>query len=413
MNLELYDHQIDALKRMKNGCILNGGVGTGKSRTSLAYYYFKIAGGKLPVNGKGKYQEPIYPVPLYIITTARKRDTQDWEAEMLPFLLSTNEKTSVAHIKVVVDSWNNIKKYVEVQNAFFIFDEDRVCGNGTWVKAFLKVVKKNQWILLSASPGDSWSDYIPVFIANGFYKNRTQFARDHIVWNRYVKFPMVDKYVNTKVLNKHRDEVLVNMELQRKTVPHYEDVAVQYDSRKYKRIMKERWDPYDNCPIENISKLCYLLRRVCNSDPSRVEAVKQLVAAHPRTIIFYNFDYERDILVEVGKEMGIFTAQWNGHVHEPLPTGKKWIYICQYTSAAEGWNCTSTDTIIFYSLNYSYKTMLQSAGRINRLNTKYIDLYFYNVRSTSPIDSAIVRALKHKKKFNERRFINGFSTSTK
>lgn len=408
MNLELYSHQIDALSRMKNGCILNGAVGSGKSRTALAYYYTKIVKGSLQINGDGEFKEPSIAVPLYIITTAKKRDTKDWESEMAPFLLSSDQSRSINNIPVIVDSWNNIKKYASVENSFFIFDEDRVTGKGAWVKAFWKISKHNQWIILSGSPGDVWSDYMPVFVANGFYKNATDFAKCHIVWNRYVKYPMVDKYVNLKRLNWCKDQILIPMEFDRPTVSHEKDIIVSYDRNKYKSIMKDRWDPYDNCPIENISKLCYLLRKVCNTDDERINAVRMLMLQHDRCIIFYNFDYELAILEDCCKQINEPYTQWNGHKHEPILEGKHWAYLVQYTAGAEGWNCVKTDTMIFYSQNYSYKTMVQAAGRINRLNTKYKDLYYYHIRSNAPIDLAISRALRQKKKFNERKFVGNY-----
>lgn len=405
MNLELWPHQVKALDEMHNGCILNGDVGSGKSRTALAYYYLKVLDGKLRINGEGRKTNPKKITPLYIITTAKKRDTNDWESEMAPFLLSTDPDLSICHIKVVVDSWNNIKKYVGVKDSFFIFDEDRVTGKGAWVKAFYKIAKVNEWILLTGSPGDSWSDYIPVFVANGFYKNPTEFNRLHVVFNRYCTFPKIDKYVNTKRLERCKEKILVRMEDQRHTVAHSKTIIAKYDIKKYKSIMKDRWDPYTEEPIENISKLCYLLRRVCNEDSSRIEKVKEIVTKHDRVIIFYNFDYELEILHKIGDELKIPYTEWNGHKHESLLKGKRWLYLCQYTSAAEGWNCITTDTMVFYSLNYSYKTMIQAMGRINRMNTSYTDLYFYLIRSASPIDLAIMQALKKKKKFNERRFV--------
>ena len=405
MDLELYSHQLDALNRMKNGCILNGSVGSGKSRTALAYYYTKIANGSLRINGSGEFEDPKSIVPLYIITTAKKRDTNDWESEMAPFLLSTDISRSIKNIPVVVDSWNNIKKYVNVTDSFFILDEDRVTGTGAWVKAFWKIAKQNRWIILSGSPGDVWMDYMPVFVANGFYKNATDFKRCHVVYNRYVKYPLVDKYVNTKRLNWCRDQILIPMEFERKTIAHDISILVQYDNKQYKTLMKTRWDPYDNKPIENISKLCYLLRRVVNSDSSRVDAVRNILLEHDRAIIFYNYDYELEILIFIAENLCRKFAQWNGHKHEPLPTGDCWMYLVQYTAGAEGWNAITTDTMIFYSQNYSYKTMIQAAGRINRLNTPYTDLYYYHVRSAAPIDRAIKDALNRKEKFNERKFI--------
>ena len=399
--VSLFDYQLDAVNRMRNGCILCGGVGSGKSRTSLAYYY-KEQGGVL---GTKNYVRMKNPKDLYIITTARKRDTLEWEGELSYFLLSTNPKVNGYKNRVIVDSWNNIQKYKNVTDSFFIFDEQRVVGSGVWVKSFLKIAKSNDWILLSATPGDTWQDYIPVFIANGFYRNRTEFCNEHIIYSRFSKFPKIDRYINTGRLIRLRDRILVDMDFKRETVAHHEDIIVQYDIPKYKETMRNRWDPYNNEPITNASGLCYILRKIVNSDESRQIALMDILESRPKVIVFYNFDYELDILkgLHYGKDVQI--AEWNGHSHQPIPTSKSWVYLVQYTAGCEGWNCIKTDTIVFYSQNYSYKVMAQAAGRIDRLNTPYTDLYYYHLKSRSSIDLAISKALRDKKKFNETRWV--------
>ena len=401
----LYDYQLDAVKKMKNGCILNGGTGSGKSRTGLFYYFMK-QGGWIDENGYKPMNAKPRPQDLYIITTARKRDTLEWEEELSHFLMSTKENQEKRYgNKIIVDSWNNIKKYTDVEGAFFIFDEQRVVGYGTWTKSFLKISKHNNWILLSATPGDTWSDYIPVFIANGFYKNKTQFSREHIVYSRFSKYPKIDKYVNQSILMHYRNDILIDMDFHKDTVQHHEDVYASYDITEYKKIFRTRWNPYENRPIEQASQLCYILRRIVNEDESRKIALMEILEKVPKAIIFYNFDYELDILKNLYLP-DVEIAEWNGHKHQDIPKSDKWIYLVQYTAGAEGWNCTETDTIIFYSQNYSYKTMEQATGRIDRLNTPYKDLYYYHLKSRSGIDLAISQALKKKKNFNESKWLN-------
>ena len=404
MGIGLYDYQIDAVKRMKNGCILNGGVGSGKSRTALAYYYLRNGGDPASLCGDNYIPMDDPPKDLYIITTARKRDTLEWDGDMSPFLLSTHTDTNLYCNKVVVDSWNNITKYKEVTGAFFIFDEDRVTGSGVWVKSFLKIAKSNEWIILSATPGDTWQDYIPVFLANGFYKNKSEFIREHIVYSRFSKFPKVDRYLNTGRLIRLRNNILIDMDFHRDTIPHHEDVYVSYDISAYKDICRNRWNPWEDKPIENAAEFCYSLRKIVNTDEARQVALLQIIEKHPKAIIFYNFDYELDILKKLYYGEDFEIAEWNGHKHQEVPKGEKWVYLVQYTAGNEGWNCVRTDTIIFYSQNYSYKVMTQAAGRIDRLNTPYKDLYYYHIKSRSGIDLAISKALKNKKKFNERKF---------
>ena len=402
-SIELRDYQIKAVNKMRNGCILCGDVGSGKSRTSLAYY-FKEQGGKFD---KEDYVPMKNPKDLYIITTARKRDTLEWEGELTPFLMSTNPEASYyPNLKITVDSWNNIQKYRKVVGAFFIFDEQRVVGRGAWVKSFLDIARKNKWVLLSATPGDTWSDYIPVFVANGFYKNRTQFSDEHIVWSRFTKYPKIDRYLNEGRLIFFRNQILVEMEDVRHTVEHHEDVYVRYDQMAYKDAGRLRWNPYKNEPMANAAELCYVWRQIVNSDISRQISVLEIFEQHPKVIIFYNFDYELEILKNLYFGTGVEVAEWNGHKHDPIPNSNSWVYLVQYNAGAEGWNCITTDTIIFFSQNYSYKIMKQSAGRINRMNTPFKDLYYYHLKTRSGIDLAISRSLKAKKNFNESKYVS-------
>lgn len=400
----LYDFQMDAVKKGFNGCIFNGGTGTGKSRTGL-YFYFKEQGGWY----EGSDYTPMKnPKDLYIITPAVKRDKGEWITELNLFRMNPDPELNHYNNKIVIDSWNNIKKYVDVKDSFFIWDEDKICGGGAWTKAFLKIAKDNDWIILSASPGDTWLDYWSVFVANGFYKNKSEFIREHVVYSRYSKFPQVERYLGIQRLERLRNKILIDMSVQRHTKPHHEDVCCNYDIPFYKDVFKKRWDPYKNEPLKQASELCYVLRKIVNSDESRQVALLELLEVHPKAIIFYSYDYEREILMNLGYAEGTKIAEWTGHKHEPVPTGQKWVYLVNYASGAEGFNCISTDTIIFYSQTYSYKTLLQAIGRIDRLDTKFIDLYYYHLKSRSGIDLAISKALREKKKFNEQRWLDSW-----
>ena len=396
----LYDYQRDAVSKMRCGCVLNGGVGSGKSRTGL-YYYFQENGGSIVGDD---YTPMSNPVDLYIITTAMKRNKLEWEEELLPYRLSPNPELNYYDNRIVIDSWNNIKKYVDVKNAFFMFDESHVTGYGTWTKAFLKIVKNNEWIVLSATPGDSWIEFMPVFIANGFYKNKSEFISEHVIYSRFSKYPKIERYVNTGRLLRLKSQILIDMDFQRQTVRHHEDIYCSYDSAAYKQVTKMRWDPFKFEPITQASGLCSVLRRIVNSDPSRQVALLDILKKTPRAIVFYNFDYELEILLNLTYEEGVSVAQYNGHVHEPIPNTEKWVYLVQY-QGCEGWNAITTDTVIFYSQSYSYKQTEQASGRIDRVNTPFRDLYYYHLKSRSGIDLAISKALSQKKNFNEARWV--------
>lgn len=404
------DYQLDAIQRMHNGCILCGGVGSGKSLTSLGYFFLKVCEGTLewPSEPIKDYISVPSPTDLYIITTARKRDTKEWDSELLKFYISPDESTTVndGWLKVTIDSWNNIGKYADAKGAFFIFDEQRVVGYGAWVKAFLKIAKSNRWILLSATPGDTWMDYLPVFIANGYFRNKTEFNEKHVVYRRFAKYPQIERYLNQGKLLQYKRQILVNMDYKHDIASHRRIIEVEYDRKAYLSLMRTRWNAEKNQPFINSAELCYAARKVVNGDASRTREILYLISKHPKVIIFYNYDYELEILKKALRGKDIVYAEWNGHKHEPIPKCEQWAYLVQYRAGAEGWNCIETNTIIFYSLNYSYKTMIQAAGRTDRMNTPYNDLYYYTIKSGCPLDTAILRALAQKKNFNENRFFS-------
>lgn len=403
MGVELYPHQAKAVNEMGNGKVLVGGVGTGKTITSLMYFYVKVLGGLLGEPGSVKN-----PKDVYVFTTARKRDELDWQADAMKFGISTKPELSISGIKIVVESYNNIHKYADLKGAFVILDEQRMVGAGSWVKTFLKIVKQNEWIMLSATPGDKWEDYIPLFIANGFVKNRTEFKRNHIVYSSYSKFPKVERYLGVGKLIKWRNSLLVEMPYLRHTTRHLHSVAVDFNKEMMDQVSVKRWHPYEERPLRDVSELFAMMRRVAYSDLSRREKVIELLQSkHPRLIVFYNFDYELEILRTIAEDLPEWSvAEWNGHKHEQVPKGDKWLYLVQYVAGAEAWNCTDTDAICFYSQTYSYKNFEQAQGRIDRLNTPYKDLHYYILKGTSQIDQAVAKALKAKKSFNESDFGN-------
>lgn len=399
----LYPHQNKAVRKMFSGCILNGGTGTGKSRTAL-YWFFVKNGGYI---NKDVYR-PMNPNPpdLYIITTAKKKNDKEWEGELTPFLLYPDPKTHIVERygnKIIIDSWQCIKKYADVRNAVFIFDEDKLTGTGAWCKAFLKIAKYNEWVILSASPGDTWSDYETVFVANGFFRNRTEFRNEHLIYSKWTNYPSVTGYRNETRLIRLRDNILIDMDFDRHTIPIDIDIPVDYDRNLYRQVMKSRFDPYKEEPIQQAAGLCYVLRRVVNTDDSRQTKLLEIFEDNPRMIVFYSFDYELDILKNLYYGEDVAIAQYNGHSHDAIPNTERWVYLVNY-QACEGWNCIKTNCIVFYSQTYSYKTLLQAKGRIDRLNTPYEKLMYYHVKSKAPIDIAISQALAKKKRFNEKKF---------
>lgn len=381
--MELMPHQLEAIEHLGSGKVLWGNVGTGKSATVLAYYMKAEA-----------------PRHIYVITTAKKRDSLDWEREAAHFGVGDVDYATVAGI-LNVDSWNNLYKYVDVEDAFFVFDEQRLVGSGSWVRAFLKIAKKNRWVLLSATPGDTWMDYAPIFIANGFYKNITDFKRSHVLYEPFVKYPKIRGYLNEGRLEYLRNDMLVEMPFIKHTTRYLNYLPVGHDEASLKRLVKDRWNIYENKPVKDVAELWRLMRRLAYSDPSRLDTIRMLLKFHPKLVIFYNFDYELEILRTLSDEVTV--GEWNGHRKTPIPETERWVYLVQYVAGCEGWNCTDTDAMVLYSLTYSYKNFVQAPGRIDRLDTPFESLYFYIFVSNLKVDEKVKEALDGKRSFNVRK----------
>lgn len=398
--------QIQAVRQLQNGSILAGGVGSGKTLTSLAWYLTSVCNAASFKKGGSLAKKKVKGSPtLYVITTAKKRDSLEWEEEAARLGLSTDPDCSFTGSAIVVDSWNNIGKYSDREHAVFFFDEQRASGSGRWVKEFLKITRKNTWLLLSATPGDVWMDYLPVFMAHGFFRTRTEFMEDHVIFDRFAKYPKVKRYIGEAKLQRLRRSILVEMPVERHTTRERETVYCDYDRDLYKWVVKNRMDPWTEEPLRDAGGVCRILRKVVSDNDWRSEQAKRILSSNERVIVFYNYNYELDRILAVAESLGLPAAQWNGHRHDAIPAESRWVYICQYTSAAEGWNCTSTDTVLFWSLNYSWRVTEQCEGRIDRLNTPYSRLKYYFLESHSSIDEAVRRSLSSKKVFNERAFI--------
>lgn len=375
--IKLYPYQRKAVDRLHNGSVLCGKVGSGKSLTGLFYY-----------------MENHVDKPLYIITVAKKRNDREWHRDF-----------EALGIDGVVDSWNNIEKYTDVKDAFFIFDEQRAIGYGKWGMAFIHIARKNNWIMLTATPGDVWMDWMCIFIANNFYRNKTDFVDQHVEYNPYSKFPQIRRYHKTDKLERFRKYLAVPMQDFRTTKLNRKYINADFDKDLYQTVVKTRFNPYTEEPIMNASEFTQVLRRIINTSERRRIHAKQEIMTRDKVIVFYNYTYELDILKEICQELDRAYYQWNGQKHEAIPDAETWVYLVQYTAGAEGWNCITTDTILFYSLNYSYRIMEQSEGRINRVNTSFENLYYVYLKSPASIDDAIERSIRSKKKFNERNWV--------
>lgn len=391
-------HQRDAIRKISNGNVVVGATGSGKSLVGLVYYYTNILEGSVE-----PFRKPTKSVSLYIITTATKRDSLDWNSECAEFALSTNQEASVNGIKVVIDSWNNIKKYKDIRGGFFLFDEQKTTGYKRWSKIFIRIAKNNRWILITATPSDRWMDLLSVFIANGFYKNKRDFVNQHVTYNPYVKYPSITGYRNVNKLRILKKRIFVIIDYQSPSIIENKVISVDYDVDALTQIEKTEWNPFTDSPIINLSEFASVLRRSLNSHPSRINEAIRIRNTVKKLIVFYNFNFELEILKH--GYSGIKIGELNGHRHDALPVGSDWVYLVQYNSGNEAWECFTTNHMLFYSLNYSFRIMTQAKGRINRLTSGFNYMYYYYLVSNHWLDKGIQKALNKKRDFNNKEIL--------
>lgn len=408
--VELRDFQKDCVAQLRSGKVLAAGVGAGKSVMALYWYVSTQCRTRRSRNQVGELFRILKGSPdLVVITTAKKRDSGEWSEEFARFALKEGVNHGMGGVTVTVDSWNNIGKYVDAdRNTVFIFDEQRAIGHGAWSKAFVRIARSHPWIMLSATPADDWKDWCPVMVADGFYRNRTDFFRRHAIYSRYTTYPKITSWYDTHQLEVVRDRILVTCEVPRQTERHDIELGTGYNKTAVKTMMKERVDPETGEPFMNASQLCYAIRKVVNCDPSRMDMARDVFEDHGRVIVFYSLRAELELIHMAAGMAGISeVGAYNGSTHDEVPTGNRWVYAVQYNAGAEGWNCTTCNTILFWDLPYSYRQLEQAKGRIDRLNTPYRNLFYYSMTSNAKIDLAIKRALRLKKDFNAAAFMKG------
>ena len=381
--IKLLKYQEEAIQKLHSGSVLYGATGSGKSLTGLAYYMRCWS-----------------HLDLYIITTSKKRNAGEWEEEIA--------KLGCPPPKAI-DSWNRLKNYRMVSDAFFLFDEHKVGGHGKWAQSMITIAKKNKWILLTATPGDVWDDYASIFIANEFVKNKTTWNEDFCIFDRISKYPKIIGYQREDVLKNMRDAVLVPMEYQSEKVPipYVIPYKVDHEEEAYVLARRKSLRHPEMRAFRNTSAMFAYMRMNLPDKESKIQALADVLKKEPKAIIFYNFTPEKYEIENAARQVNIPFFQYNGQIKDNVPDGDTWVYAVQYTAGAEAWNCITCRTVIFYSMNYSYKVMTQAKGRIDRCNSPFDELhYYYFISPDFEIDQEILNALTRKEKFNEEALAN-------
>ena len=112
----------------------------------------------------------------------------------------------------------------------------------------------------------------------------SQLIRSHVIFNRFVKYPKVEAYIDTWKLTENRQKILVHMHYEKKTKHVIKLMYASYDESLYKFVSEKRWNVYTDKPIKNISELCYVWRKIVNDDKSREDIIGRIIEEKRKVI---------------------------------------------------------------------------------------------------------------------------------
>lgn len=395
----LYKLQEKILNKSKENYLFHLGTGTGKTIIALHHYI--------------KYS---YPLDLIIIAPAVKVKEGGWDRE-IKFVFN---ELGLEMPKYEVVSYSKLKKYV-AKKGHYIFDECHYIKNSTSLRGKIskELVKKYAtcFSLLSATPASKWEEWCNYFILWGICKNKTEFYKRYVVMGRQrygsIEFNTVVGYQNTELLKEH---------IKRRTSKKYTvndmvempDLIEQYIefkcSSEYKKIKNDRIMESNGSIIklDTISKLYSTLRQQANIT-DKLEYLEYIINSNEEdnVLIFYNFNYEKDMIINYLKSKKIKVDYIINGVTKNYPIKENFelinntVTLVQIQAGGTGIELTYINKVVYFSPTYSYQDYIQSIGRAYR-NGQENKVLVYKFKVLNSIETDIWECLERKEDFNER-----------
>lgn len=391
----LYNFQRQLLNSIEENYIIAADTGTGKTMMAI-HHYLKHNTGE----------------PLLILAPPQKIKEGGWQRE-LDFVASHYN----IEIPYDIISYGVLsKRWKEYKDWFLVMDECHYVKNPTSQrgKAAINLTKQStNFLLLSATPSSNgWGDTIAYMIMFGYYKNKTQFLKEHAVYNRidYGNGPVnvVSDYRDQEKLQKLYQSFSIKLAKEDcLDLPPLVFEKVHFKpSKEYNIIKKDR--VLGEELFDNISKLQHGLRFYANQADKLKYTEMLLEGTEENVIIFYNYKQENEELKKIAKKLKKKVFEVSGSKTN-LPDKEKWtslknsVTIVQYQAGAAGIELQYANIVIFHTPTYSYQDYEQALGRAYRNGqTKKVTVYQYITKNT--IETSIYQALAAKKDFTEELF---------
>lgn len=394
----LYEYQKKVIDKADSSWLFALGTGTGKTILSI-HHYLKHYNGE----------------SLLIIAPAQKVLEGGWDREVqrVANFYNIQIQYDVMSYGVLAKKWNLYKGW------FVIFDECHYVKNPTSQrgKAALNLTRiSTNFSLLSATPSSNgWADTINYMLMFNFYRNKTQFIKEHAIhetkffgqkqikviadWKDQDKLKMLYQSISTKL---SKDDCLDLPPL------IFEDVYFKV-SKEYEIIRKKRVLETENGPIayDTVMKLQHGLRFYANQKDKLSYTEMLAESTNENIVIFYYYQQEKDDLVKVlAKNKKIYEV--SGKVNH-LPSRDQWdelkntVTLVQYQAGAAGIELQYCNLVIFYTPTFSFQDYDQALGRAYRNGqTKKVTVYRYITKKS--VEEHVYRSLAEKKDFTESLF---------
>lgn len=416
---KLFDYQQKIVdNELKPSSALFMEPGTGKTVTSLALFKKSKQTKILVICILSKLQDwqddlkSECNIDAIILNKGTKKNTE--------ILL---ENKSNAHIINFESVWRckEILKRVD-KDTYIIVDESHkiksVKSNIGKFMQKLKIKTKYKCILTGTPQSRGYIDYFNQLsfidmITVPFKTFNDTFCVYEIEQYNGFPFKKLIGYKNTKELDKIINEncVFFKRDIKNKQIP--KEIDIKFDKPKKYAFFK-RVRIYEDFVADNASKLFVNLRKMCSGNIDKYEVDKQKIQwledfcenLNFRLVIFYNFNFEKDKIIELMKKLKIPYSQFNGAVKD-LSNFNKYengVVLCQYQSASLGLNdLVKSNVCILYSPSLNYTDYTQSKKRIDRIGQTKKPL-FYNLYCKDTIEEKILETIKKGQDFDNKMF---------
>lgn len=318
------------------------------------------------------------------------------------------------------------KKEMEEKPTIIIADEVQLMKNPTakTSKALMELMKNNITIGLSATPmpNGMLDDGVAYLVYNNYYKNQSDFRKQHIPPRMYDRYYKPDVYTIDYEIDPNRffELDLFKERIKATTfvpdaevdfeMPHQRLHTLAYDlSQKTINDIYDMSNSYKERRYDSYRQYLSDIKRAISQDSNHVERMKLIVKENKdkQPLIFYETNAQLEVIEKGLNELNMpykcINGQGNSDKLDDIDTtDTEQAIVIQYKSGGNSIEFTNSFVSIFYGLIYSWGDIAQAMGRNIRRGMpqdSYVNQYF--LLATHPHDSHVYDVIERKEEFSE------------